>query len=134
MAKITISVPDEVVAQMQAARTPTGPNWSQVATEAFQLVLQKLKEAKSTMGPAVPLPFPTTGDYSVFEVRQGKRRFQVKVSGTVCAPNYVHARKLPRIVSAFAQQVLDENPNLDDGSILPKTLLSATADAIAKTL
>jgi hypothetical protein len=134
MAKVTLFVPDEVFEQMQAARTKTGPNWSQVATEAFRRTLHELKEARSTMAPAVRLPYPTTGDYEVFEVRRGRSRFQVKVSGTVCAPNYVHARKLPRIVAAFAEEIIDADPSIGDGGTLPKVLTSSTADAIAARL
>lgn len=135
MPKVTVSVPEDVFAAMQAARTRSGPNWSAIATAAFQQALQQLKEARSTMGPAaVRLPFPTTGDFEVFEVRRGRERYEVKVSGTVCAPNYYFHRKLARIVSAFAEEVLSEHPDLEDGSTLPRMLTSTAAERIAAEL
>ena len=52
----------------------------------------------------------------------------------MCAENYVHARKLPRIVAAFAEEIIEASPHLEDGATLPKTLTSSTADAIAERL
>jgi hypothetical protein len=135
MAKITIFVPDEVLAQMQAARTKTGPNWSRVATEAFEKTLQELKEARASMAAAVQLPYPTTGDFKVFEARRGRARYFVKVTGTVCDGMY-RTRKplLARIVSVFVDEFLEANPHTEDGATIEKMLTSTEAEAIEERL
>lgn len=126
MPRVTVFVPEDVFAEMQAVRTRTGPNWSQVATTAFQKTIQELKRARSATMSAVELPYPTAGDWVVFEVRQGGKRYQVKVSGTARACRYRHP--LPRIVEAVARDYLEEHPQLEDGSILPVMVSSTLAE------
>lgn len=142
MPRINVFVPEALFERMQAARARagdrrSGPNWSEIACAAFEATLQQIKEVRPTMSAAVRLPYPTAGDYSLFEVRRGRHLFKVKVSGSVCdAPNYVHRRKIPRIVAAFASEFFDENPdaNVSDGDVLPVTLTAGAADAIAARL
>lgn len=139
MQRINITVPDELFDRMKAARargSRVGPNWSEIACRAFADVLQQLQKARPTMSTAVELPYPTTGDYTLFEVRLDGKRIKVKVSGTVCAPRYVHRSKLPRIVPIFAADYIAAHPELSlrDGDVLPELLGSGDADAIAKQL
>lgn len=130
MGKMTIFVPDEVLAEMQAVRNKSGPNWSQIATTAFRETLQQISKARANMASAVLLPFPTTGDYSLFEVRHGRKRFRVKVVGTLCTPNYYLYDRLPLIVGAFAAEILEERPDISDGSVLDKMLTTTDAKAL----
>jgi hypothetical protein len=139
MQRINITVPDELFARMKEARargSRIGPNWSEIACRAFEAVVQELQNVRPTMSAAVRLPYPTTGDYTLFEVRRGRGQLKVKVSGTVCAPRYVHRTKLPRIVAVFAADFIANNPDvvLKDGGVLPVMLGSADADEIAARL
>lgn len=132
MPRMTIFVPDEVFARMQSARTKTGPNWSQVATEAFERTLQQLHEARSKVTTAVHLPYPTTGDYDVWEVKHRNGPFQVKVTRSAAACKW--PKPLPRIVSAFAREIIEDNPGLAPGSILPKMLTTTAVEDVLRRM
>ncbi len=79
------------------------------------------------MGDAVLLPYLTSGDYSLYEARVGRRRVQVRASRTAMATK-VYQHPIERIVSVVAQRYLEEHPDTPDGSVLPVMVTSTLAE------
>jgi hypothetical protein len=130
MAKVTVSIPDDLHARMRAIHG-VPPNWSNIAAASFEAVLRDIKrsrEQSESPQVAIRLPFPTQGDYSIYEARVGKHTFQVKVSHTAEALRY--RTPLERIVAVFARRALGRHPGLGDGEALPDLLVSSTAQEI----
>ncbi|MCA8976781.1 MAG: hypothetical protein KDC98_18810 [Planctomycetes bacterium] len=128
MARVTVYVPDELFDRMKAVRTTAGPNWSQIASDAFERALKRLQKARSRLTTAAHLPYPTQGDYDVWEVKHSRGRFQVKVSDTVMSSRW--RKPLSRVVARFAQEFLDANPEIEPGDVLPKVVTSPVVEDV----
>lgn len=131
--RISIYISEDLKARMDAIGDSV--SWSKIATQAFEDALRDSKEirqrrVKTTM--AIELPFPTSGDYKIFEAHVGGLPYQVKVSGSARAQQY--RSPLGRIVARFAEQVLQRHPKAKSNEPLPETLFSDVADRIDKDL
>lgn len=128
---MTIYVPDELFDRMQKIRARTGPNWSRVASDAFEQVLLEVHKAKApTMTTAIRLPYPTTGDYDLFDVKHARGRFKIKVSRSAIQSRW--PQPLERVVARYAADAIENNPGLEPGDVLPRTVTTTVVEDVLK--